>query len=168
MRTISACFSLAMLLAAALAGQQAATFHLPAGDHRIDQLIARCEQAVKAPIALVDLAGVDERRPVRLQCDLALPGGAWEDALGSMLVANGLILTFDAAARRHEVLAAPTARTTPPWLAPRARAFTANEFLARPSHQGPVRVAVPGGAKMFALASEMMWVMSPMTPGTFL
>lgn len=155
----------ALLLATALAGQQNATFHLPAGDHRLDQLIARCEQVVKAPIALVDLGGIDERRPVHLQCDLALPGDAWEDVLGSLLVAHGLVLTFDAANKRHEVLAAPVGREVPSWVGERARAFAAKEFAARPSHQGPVRVALPGGGKQFAMASMMLRPLAMGMPG---
>lgn len=155
----------ALLLATALVGQQNATFHLPAGDHRLDQLIARCEQAVKAPIALVDLGGIDERRPLHLQCDLALPGDAWEDVLGSLLVAHGLVLTFDAATKRHEVLAAPVGREVPPWVGERARAFAANEFAARPSHQGPVRVSLPGGGKQFAMASAMLRPLAMGMPG---
>lgn len=156
MRQPSPFLPAALLLATALAGQQNATFHLPAGEHRLDQLLARCEQAVKAPIALVDLGGIDERRPVHLQCDLALPGDAWEDVLGSLLVAHGLVLTFDAANQRHEVLAAPAVRAAAPWLALRARAFAVADFLARPSHQGPVRVAVPGAGKHLAMASSML------------
>lgn len=164
MRQPSTFLPAALLLATALAGQQNATFHLPAGDHRLDQLIARCEQAVKAPIALVDLGGIDERRPVHLQCDLALPGDAWEDVLGSLLVAHGLVLTFDAATKRHEVLAAP-GRELSPWVGERARAFAANEFAARPSHQGPVRVSLPGGGKQFAMASAMLRPLAMGMPG---
>jgi hypothetical protein len=165
MRHTSPFLAPALLLATALAGQQKPTFHLPAGDYRLEQLLAQCEQAVKAPIVVGELGSAGERTSLRLQCDLALPADAWEDVLGSLLIAQGVVLTFDAELERHEVLAAPMGREVPSWVAERARAFAANAFLARPSHQGPVRVAMPGGSKQFALASAMLRPMAVGMPG---
>lgn len=165
MRPTSPFLAAALLLATALAGQQNPTFHLPAGDHRLQQLLAQCEQAVKAPITVGELGSAGERGSVRLQCELALPADAWEDVLGSLLIAQGVVLTFDTALERHEVLAAPMGREVPPWVGERARAFAVNEFAARPSHQGPVRVSLTGGGKQFAMASAMLRPLAFGMPG---
>jgi hypothetical protein len=130
----------ALLLAAAAPAQKERVFHIPAGDHRLGELLAQCEQALKAPIARDQIVGIDERRPVHLQHDLALPADAWEDVLASLLFAHDLVLTRGGDRQRHEVLPMPARRTRSEWIAQRAESLPLAEFLTRPTRQGPVQV----------------------------
>ncbi len=156
--------ALALLFAATATAQKERAFHLPAGDHRLGELLAQCEMALKAPIARHRIDGLDERRPVHLQHALALPREQWEDVLATVLLAHDLVLTFDAAEKRHEVLPAPRERTQPTWIAERAVTMALAELAARPDRQGPVQVTVPGLGTHLAVTVLRPFCMS--NPGT--
>lgn len=116
------------------------TFHLPAGDYTVPQLIAQAEQAVRGRIATehVDLTAP---APLHLQQDLALSAQDWEDTLSALLSTRDLVLTFDAEQKRHEVL--PTPKGKDPVLKARAAALSLAQFATRPGMTGPVRVVLP-------------------------
>jgi hypothetical protein len=136
MRTLAPWLVSASLLAQA-PSPKAPTFHLPAGDYSVAQLLLQAEQAVRSPIH-VDSRDVAEVVPLRLQSALALPAEAWVDVLSALLATRGFVLVHDAANRRHEVL--PTPVGTPPWLRERARSITLAELATRRALTGPVRV----------------------------
>ena len=144
MRHIAQIVFLLGLLSAAVAqanpAAPAAKFHLPAGTHSVPQLLEMVSQAVRCPVALDPDVAAAELEPLQLQRDLALSSNDWEDGLSALLEARGLVVTFDAANRRHEVMAIPTQRTD--WLLDRARPMTLAEFATRPGVRGPVRVTM--------------------------
>lgn len=157
--------AVALLFAATATAQNDRGFHLPAGDHRLGELLAQCELALKAPIARDRVDGLDERRPVHLQHALVLPRDQWEDVLASVLRVHDLVLTYDATERRHEVLPTPKERTQPAWIVERAQPLTLAEFTARPDRQGPVDVTLPAGLDT-NLATMVLRPFCVSNPGT--
>jgi hypothetical protein len=118
-----------------------ATFHLPAGDHSVSQLLSLAEQAVKKPIGRSQIDDLGEKAPLRLQVELALAGDDFEDVLGALLSTRGLVLARSEDGKGYEVL--PTPRGDARWLGERALELSVAELHRRAAHCGPVRVVVP-------------------------
>ncbi|HEU4420029.1 MAG TPA: hypothetical protein VFT55_13935 [Planctomycetota bacterium] len=128
-----------------------ATFHLPAGDYSVAELLQQAGQALRRPIATPQ--ELPAGAPLRLQCDLALPHQAWEDVLGALLATRGLVLVRDAAGTGHEVLPAPAAMED--WVAERAVAMTPREVLERSAFAGPVTVLAPTTSQVPVLVNVL-------------
>jgi hypothetical protein len=137
---------------------KAATFHLPAGDYTIQQLLEQAGQALRQPIALPEElpAGAG---PLRLQCDLALPQQAWEEVLGALLSTRKLVLVRNAAGTGHEALPAPDGMAE--WMVQRATDMTPRELLDRRGHLGPVRTVL----RTTTPASQLTNMMRPLFAG---
>ena len=116
------------------------TFHLPAGEYPVLQLLQQAELAVRAPIRSKDAGDLTTAAPIRLQCDLALPEQAWEDVLGALLATRDLVLVRDAESKGHEVLAVPNGPTD--WVQERALPMSLQQLFERPAYAGPVRLVV--------------------------
>lgn len=144
--------------AAAPPAAKAATFHLPAGDYTIQQLLEQAGQALRRPIALPDALPADAG-PLRLQCDLALPQQAWEEVLGALLSTRGLVLVRDAAGTGHEALPAPAGMAD--WIVERATEMTPHELLERRGYLGPVRTVL----RTTTPAHQLINVMRPFFAG---
>jgi len=133
-----------LLLLSSLVAQTAAskvpTFHLPAGEYPVVQLLQQVEQAVRAPIRMVDAGDLTRTEPIRLQCDLALPEQAWEDVLGALLSMRDLVVVRDAEKKGHEVLPLPQGQVD--WVRERAEPLTLQELFERPAFAGPVQIAI--------------------------
>jgi hypothetical protein len=117
-----------------------AKFHLPAGTHSVPQLLELASQAVRSPVGLGHDVEAAALEPLRLQRDLVLSSADWEEGLSALLETRGLVVTFDAANRRHEVMVIPTQMTD--WLRERARTMTLAELAASPGARGPVQLTL--------------------------
>jgi hypothetical protein len=138
---VSSLLLMVTALAQAKPAAPAMRFHLPAGTHAVEQLLALVAQAVRSPVVTGAGVSIAELEPLRLQCDLSLSAADWEDGLSALLETRGLVVTFDAANRRHEVMAIPAKMAN--WLHERAQPMTLEQLAARPGVRGPVRVVVP-------------------------
>jgi hypothetical protein len=119
----------------------AATLHVPAGNHGVEELLQLVAQAVRRPIQVGEGAAVAGAANLRLQRELVLAGGDWESGLAALLATRQLVLTFDPEGKRYEVMAPPAKMVD--WLRARAVPVPVERLASLADLQGPVRVVVP-------------------------